>query len=95
MKGKLFFSALMLWFISYANLGFATNKPNNYFSYSPDGKVNFNLCETQILIKFLPNVNFEDQARLLKSESLLQALTKDMLLPAPKVTVAKKQIKTK
>ena len=89
MKSKLFFSVLILWFISNANLGFAGNKPNNYFSYSPDGKVNFNLCETQILIKFLPNVSFEDQARLLKSESLLQALTKDMLLPAPKVTVAK------
>ena len=78
MKSKLFFSVLILWFISNANLGFAGNKPNNYFSYSPDGKVNFNLCETQILIKFLPNVSFEDQARLLKSESLLQALTKDM-----------------
>jgi subtilisin family serine protease len=89
MKGKLFFSILLLWCISLANVSFAINKPNDYYSYSPDGKVNFNLSETQILIKFLPNVNFDEQARILKTESLLQPLTKEMLLPAPKVTIAK------
>lgn len=89
MKRKLLFKWLILLCIFNVNLGFANSKPDNYYSYSPDGKLNFKLSETQILIKFLPQVNFDEQARILKSESLLQPLTKDMLLPSPKVTVAK------
>jgi subtilisin family serine protease len=88
MKRKLFLRWLMLLCITLPSIGFASSKPDNFYSYSPDGKLNFKLSETQILIKFLPQVNFEQQARILKSESLLQPLTKDMLLPSPNVTVA-------
>jgi subtilisin family serine protease len=89
MKRNLLFKLLIICCISYANFGFASNKPDNYYSYSPDGKLNFKLSETQILIKFLPNVSFEEQERVLKAESLLLPLTKEMMLPSPKVTIAK------
>jgi len=89
MKRKLFLKCLMLLSVSLQTIGFASNKPDNYYSYSPDGRQNFKLGETQILIKFLPQVNFEEQERFLKNESLLQPLTREMLLPSPKVTVAK------
>jgi hypothetical protein len=67
----------------------ASNRQNNFYAYSPEGKTNFKLSEEQILIKFSSNVSFDQQAALLKTEPLLLPLTKDMLLPAPKVTVAK------
>jgi hypothetical protein len=62
---------------------------NNYFSYSPDGRENYVLSEEQIIIKFLPGVSFEQQSDILKSEALLQHLSVDMMLPSPKVTIAK------
>jgi subtilisin family serine protease len=88
MKRNLLIKLMMLLCISNFNIGIAANKPDNYYAYTPDGKVDFKISETQILIKFIDGVSFEQQANFLRNESLLKPLTKQMLLPAPKVTVA-------
>ncbi|MBN8566005.1 MAG: S8 family serine peptidase, partial [Flavobacteriales bacterium] len=88
-KQILLLLAFLFWVIGYAQ---APEKKSdlveNYFSYSPDGKQYFTLSEDQIIIKFLPGVSFEQQAKILRSEVLLQPLTKDMLMPSPAVTIA-------
>ena len=62
---------------------------NHFYSYSPNGIENYSVSEEQIIIKFLPDVSFEQQSAILKSETLLQPLTRDMMMPSPKVTIAK------
>jgi subtilisin family serine protease len=91
MKNKIIFliNCIIIAILGYATSGFASNHPDNYFYYSPDGRQNFQLSQNQILIKFIPGTSFEQQTNLLKSETLLQALSKEMMLPAPQVTIAK------
>lgn len=88
MKRNLLLKTLILLTLGIVNFGIASNKPDNFYAYSPDGKVDFKLSETQILIKFFEGVTFEQQAALMRSEILLKPLSKEMLLPAPKVTIA-------
>jgi hypothetical protein len=59
-----------------------------YYHYTPDGKAFFELSGQKILIKFQPQISFEEQSRILSKEQLLLPLTKEMALPAPKVLLA-------
>lgn len=68
--------------------GFAGEKQENYYFYSPDGRVEIGMDPGKILIKFLGNVSFEEQKELMGREALLKPLTKEMQLPSPKVVVA-------
>jgi subtilisin family serine protease len=88
-KKLLLIKLILLAFIGINNVSIASIHLNNYYSYSPDGKQHFKLSEEQILIKFVSGVSFQEQANLLNNESLLQPLTKEMLLPSPQVTIAK------
>lgn len=88
-KKRVLFNCIILICLGIANLSFASTHPGNFYSYTPDGKQHYQLSGDQILIRFFPGVTFQEQAAVLKTETLLMPLTKEMQLPSPQVTVAK------
>ena len=79
---------LLIAFCIFPFMGFAGEKQENYYFYSPDGRVEIGMDPGKILIKFFGNVSFEQQKELMGREALLKPLTKEMQLPSPKVVVA-------
>lgn len=69
-------------------LPFAGNAAGKFYHYTPDGKTFFELSDQKILVKFSSQISFEKQARILSGEPLLRPLTKEMVMPAPKVVLA-------
>lgn len=80
MKGLAAFLLFMAPFMGYAE--------KKIFHYTPDGKTYFDLSDKKVLIKFAGGVSFEEQSRILSNESILAPLTKEMVMPAPKVVIA-------
>jgi hypothetical protein len=79
---------ILIAFCIFPFIGFANEKQDNYYFYSPDGRVEIGIDPSKVLIKFFGNVSFEQQKELLGKEELLKPLTKEMQLPSPKVVVA-------
>lgn len=67
------------------HFGFAASK---IYHHTPDGKTYFELSDKKILVKFSSQISFDQQARIFANEPLLKPLTKDMIMPAPKVVLA-------
>ncbi len=63
-------------------------KKTNYYAYTPEGKVFFELSKTKVLIQFSPGMSLTAQQVILKKYAALLPLQKDHLLPSPKVTLA-------
>jgi len=78
-KLLIFFSLLL------SNLSFAGEK--DYYSYSPDGKLEYSISKKKILVKFSEGLSFLEQSNIVKDFPLLKTLSKEMLLPSPKVAV--------
>ncbi len=57
------------------------------FYYGPRGKVTLEIYKKQILVKFAPGVDFAQQKTILSKEKLIVPLTKEQILPSPKVTL--------
>lgn len=60
---------------------------SNFYSYTPEGKVTYDLSTEKILVKFKDGIGFEKQQQLLKAFPQIAPLTKDMLLPSPKLSL--------
>lgn len=58
------------------------------YHHTPDGKTYFELSDKKILVKFSSQISFDQQVRILAKETLLRPLTKEMVMPAPKVVIA-------
>lgn len=65
----------------------ALSQTTTYY-HSTEGKIRLNLSTKKIIVKFVEGISFEEQSRILKTEKNILPLTADMLLPAPKVTLA-------
>ncbi|MFM1876230.1 MAG: hypothetical protein RL266_1967 [Bacteroidota bacterium] len=85
MKTRFIFSALFLFVFSIST--FAGDK--HIYSYGPDGKNEFVRSNDRILIRFADGLSFADKAAILSAEKGLEALSKEDVLPAPDVTIAK------
>ena len=69
----------------------ASAKDGQYYSYGPDGKNEFTQAEDKILIRFVDGLSFADKAAILAGEKSIKPLSKEDVLPAPEVTIAKVQ----
>ncbi|MCC7429805.1 S8 family serine peptidase, partial [bacterium] len=58
-----------------------------YFYYSPEGRTTLELSTKKIVVKFDEKLSFEQKKQLLAHENLLKPLTKEMEIPAPKLTL--------
>jgi hypothetical protein len=74
----------MLLFL-FSSFAFAGDK--GFYSYSPDGKIEYNVSKKKILVKFKEDLSFAEQSSVVNEFPLLKALNKEMLLPSPKVAV--------
>ena len=59
------------------------------YSYGPDGKNEFVQAEDRILIRFADGLSFAEKAGILTKERSVNKLSKEDVLPAPDVTIAK------
>lgn len=59
------------------------------YSYGPDGKHEFVQSKSQILIHFIDGLSFETKASILAEYKGIQVLSKEDVLPAPNVTIAR------
>ncbi len=59
----------------------------DFYSYTPDGKVTYDLDTRQLLIRFKSSVSSDDRADLLKNYPLLKSYNKEMELDTPKVAL--------
>ncbi|MEM6965933.1 MAG: S8 family serine peptidase [Bacteroidota bacterium] len=66
---------------------FGINAQNFY--YAPEGKAFMKVSTEQVLIQFQPDVGFETQKQILSSFEAITPLTRNDLLPAPQLTIAK------
>lgn len=57
------------------------------YSYTPDGKVEYEISMQKILVKFQTDLSFEDQTKIMKRYPALKPLQSSMLLPSPKVAL--------
>lgn len=57
------------------------------YSYTPDGKAEYERSKQKILVKFIPDLSFEQKAEIIHRYSMLKPLQPSMLLPSPKVAI--------
>lgn len=62
-------------------------KAKKIYSYTPDGKVEYEISKKKILVKFKDGLSFVQKASIVKKYELLNSLTEAMLLPSPKVAL--------
>ncbi len=74
----------MLLFL-FSSFAFAGDK--GFYSYSPDGKIEYTVSKKKILVKFTEDLTFAEQSSVVNEFPLLKSLNKEMLLPSPKVAV--------
>jgi hypothetical protein len=60
---------------------------SDYFAYSPDGRIQFQLHKSKIVVKFETGFSFTQQAQWVKKYELLKPLQRDQVLPSPKVSL--------
>lgn len=60
----------------------------SYFFYGPNGKNSFELNNSRVLIKFRYDISFEEKSKILAELGVFKPLSREMDLPAPKVTLA-------
>jgi len=63
------------------------NPRKTVYSYTPDGKTYYDISTKKILVKFKPDISFTQQAEIVNRFPQLMKLERDMLLPAPKVSL--------
>lgn len=80
-KSALFFLIL------FVTINSANAQEKSLYSYGPDGKVEYQLSKSKIVVKFKDNFSYSQQAQVVKGLSLLKPLTREMLLPSPKVSI--------
>jgi subtilisin family serine protease len=79
------FSLFFFLFSFISSISFAGEK--GFFSYSPDGRIEYQLSKKKILVKFSEELTFDEQSNIIKQFPLLKELNREMLLPSPKVSV--------
>lgn len=57
------------------------------FYYAPEGKTFLQVSTEKVLVQFRPGTGFETQRQILAKEPQIAELQRDMLLPAPEVTL--------
>jgi subtilisin family serine protease len=84
-KSYFFFLQFLLFFFLLSSFVFAGDK--GFYSYSPDGKIEYSISKKKILVKFNEGLSFAEQSTIVNEFPLLKTLNRDMLLPSPKVAV--------
>jgi len=84
-KSYFFFLHFLMLLFLFSSFAFAGDK--GFYSYSPDGKIEYNVSKKKILVKFTEDLSFAEQSSVVNEFPLLKALNKEMLLPSPKVAV--------
>jgi subtilisin family serine protease len=68
-------------------LFFSFNAHSQDFYYSPEGKTNLQVSTQKILIQFNSSADFDLQKQILSEHQEIIPLTRDMMLPAPQITL--------
>ncbi|HOZ51155.1 MAG TPA: S8 family serine peptidase [Chitinophagaceae bacterium] len=63
----------------------------SFYSYTPNGKVEYEISMKKILVKFKSNTSFVEQANIIKKYPLLKSFERSMALPSPKVSILELQ----
>ncbi|MFK7775199.1 MAG: S8 family serine peptidase [Saprospiraceae bacterium] len=66
---------------------FSFNANSQDFYYSPEGKSFLQVSQQKILVQFKAGTNFTEQQQILSEHKEIKPITRDMVLPAPKVTL--------
>lgn len=66
---------------------FSFNANSQDFYYSPEGKSFLQVSQQKILVQFKSGTNFTEQQQILSEHKEIKPITRDMMLPAPEVTL--------
>lgn len=66
---------------------FSFNAQSQNFYYSPEGKTILQVSTQKILVQFKSGTDFNEQQQILADFKELKSFTRDMMLPAPEVTL--------
>ncbi|MBK7762450.1 MAG: S8 family serine peptidase [Bacteroidetes bacterium] len=58
-----------------------------FYSYTPDGRIDYEVSNQKILVKFKTSISFNEQTEIVGKYPLLKSLKPEMLLPSPKVSL--------
>lgn len=86
--GKLFLILLLTVFIIGKSSGLEKDqKALAFYSYTPDGRTEYQLSHQKVLVKFKEHVSIADQSNIVARYRMLKSFNRDMALPSPKVSI--------
>ena len=66
---------------------FSFNANSQDFYYSPEGKTILQVSQQKILVQFKSGTSFTEQQQILTDHKEIKPITRDMMLPAPQITL--------